>query len=586
MLLPDTKHQLGNQPLIATRSLKNVTKIASRQLRSSRAINHIVMGKNGGGKSVIASHIQSLARQRGYVGNTTGVVGIQLISPVTPFQFGIVLLEALGVSLQKINRNGDPETSLLTTLKNLLTGNDTKLIIIDQAQYLSDDAIEYMIELCSQAACSTLLFGPPQMKKRLKSSPIAWSHFQWEITRITKFKMDEFLDTILSQLKIPLWIYNNNSNDDRELGKYLYNNTNSFRDLVIILNRASAHAIANDDEKIALTHIDLAFSNKRANVYKKAKSQEQPTQTDSPEKAEPILNRKKIVRTRASSQITKIASDLFRSDIRPQFHDVTGISGSGKTTIIDDITSLAIPRSYAGNTTGVVNIYLSNPLTTIQFAIEILNQLGKSPKKIDHFDRRRSLFKSLYKTLTSIDTKLIIIDNAHHLSVGALDYLIVLCESCKCNALLFGLDRLENLLRKSHTAFSYFQRETTKIEWFDENEFLNNILPQINIPLWEYKNNSEYDRKMGSELYKKVGSFRDLITIIERASDHAAQKNKKRILKAHIKNAFENTRVKNVPETIPQKPKSLPPGYSEIEEKSDRRRAARLPRRSRVRQTV
>lgn len=288
--------------------------------------------------------------------------------------------------------------------------------------------------------------------------------------------------------------------------------------------------------------------------------------------------KQQLIKTSYLQEVAKIARQLKNTQTPPRFHAVTGEAGSGLTVIAAHITSLAKPRDYAGSTTGVLGVQLlraydatSSELGKILLeALEVSHRFSKITG-----DSKRKLFTEIQKALKANDVKLIILDNAHKLTIQALDYLIQICELCACSALLFGYPSLRKTLRSSPTAWSHFERQITQIEKFLPAEFLDTILPQIVCSRWLYNGDSEQDREMGLLLHEKTSTFRSLVVALEQAGDHAANNNSPKIKIAHIRKAVGHSRQKP-----PETPPSPPANYSQADEHSDRKRSARQSKRA------
>lgn len=286
--------------------------------------------------------------------------------------------------------------------------------------------------------------------------------------------------------------------------------------------------------------------------------------------------KQQLIHTSYLKDVTKTARQLKNSPTPPRFHAVIGEAGSGLTVIATHITSLAKPRDYAGSTTGILSVQLLRAYDTSG------NELGKiflEALEVSHRfskitgDSKRKLFTQVQKALKANDVKLIIIDNAHNLTIAALDYLLQICELCACSALLFGYPSLRKTLRSSPTAWSHFQRQITQIEKFSSAEFLNIILPQIVCSRWLYDRDSGQDREMGLLLHEKTSTFRNLMTVLEQADKHAESANSSKIKIAHIKKVVGHSRSRR--QKSPGTPQSPPTNYSQAEEHSDRKRYGR-----------
>jgi type II secretory pathway predicted ATPase ExeA len=282
-----------------------------------------------------------------------------------------------------------------------------------------------------------------------------------------------------------------------------------------------------------------------------------------------------LIHTSCLKKVTKIAHKLITTPTPPQFHAVTGEAGSGLTVMAAQITSLAKPRAYTGGTTGILGVQLirGDDTSSIELGKTFLEALEEFPRFSKTGRTRRTMFTVLQNTLKGNAVDLILIDNAHNLTIAALDYLIQICELCPCSAILFGYPSLKKTLQSSPTAWSHFQRQTTQIEKFSSAEFLDIILPQIVCSRWLYNKDSGQDREMGLLLHEKTSTFRNLMTTLKQASEHAANDNSPKIKIAHIRKVVGHKKS-------PVTPPSPPANYSQAEEHSDRKRSARQSKRA------
>lgn len=196
----------------------------------------------------------------------------------------ITLKGLLSVILRQIGEDLRPHTShdaLLQTIDVLQQGK-TRLLILDQSDYLEREAFELLSLLVEKTSCSFLLVGLPHLLARLNMVP----SFAGRVDLRLQFGIlpeEEVCDVFLPQLVLPGWEFNPENEEDLNIGSYLWEHAQpSLRLVCMILSYASRLVQMSGSRKITLedihTVIDMtAFPDSRsvAKNRKKAKTSRQ-----------------------------------------------------------------------------------------------------------------------------------------------------------------------------------------------------------------------------------------------------------------------------------------------------------------------
>jgi len=150
---------------------------------------------------------------------------------------------------------------------------------------------------------------------------------------------------------------------------------------------------------------------------------------------------------------------------------VSGDSGAGKTTAL---------KHYADNNTGVIFVTANECSDTPMSILSLIcDQLGKESPK-----RRNALMKLLVSQLTGTNW-LIIIDEADHLSLDALQAIRNLNDQAKVGIVLSGNDKIYRQMLTSRRGYEFDQlrtRITVRKKVYNDYscEEMAGIFPQLN----------------------------------------------------------------------------------------------------------
>ena len=140
-----------------------------------------------------------------------------------------------------------------------IRGNDTKLVIFDEANRLRDDTFEVVRYLIDKAGCPILIVGLPNVLNVIErhqqfSSRVGMRmHFE-------PLTFKEVMNVVLPQMVFPRWAFDPENEQDRLMGEEIWRKVRpSLRSMRNLLDMASKIAKAKQEPKITLTSIREAY---------------------------------------------------------------------------------------------------------------------------------------------------------------------------------------------------------------------------------------------------------------------------------------------------------------------------------------
>lgn len=250
----------------------------------------------------------------------------------------------------------------------------------------------------------------------------------------------------------------------------------------------------------------------------------------------------------------------------PTMAAVTGDAGIGKT-----FAATAIVASF--NTTQthtglppIAMITLQPRPTPRSIASEIARALQqREPGRKTTYEISRDVATIIERN----DIKLLMVDEADRLDEHGFDLLRSIFDTTNCPILLTGLPSLLKVIGRYEKFESRVGIKMT-FNALQQEEVLNEFLPDLVFPGWQYDPENAVDREMGVFIWERVRpSLRKLRNIIQLASQTAKNFNETKITIEHVKESMKwapsNPRIPD--DTV----EVLPDAQSEYEIRSENR---------------
>lgn len=217
------------------------------------AMVSIVAGAPGTGKSTAAHLHLSDVEQRLHLSASPCI-----LVNVAPHVTTKIFLDSIMSCISCRPGRHTSHEAFQQALTALVQGH-TRLLVLDNADYLRHEHLELLHALVEQTTCSILLIGSPRLPEAIKHTTLA--------THVGPFLVfqplseEELLDLFLPQLVLPGWAFDHHNESDRRLGTYLWRNARpSLRRLRMILSYAGQLAQMQGQATITLETIRIAIS--------------------------------------------------------------------------------------------------------------------------------------------------------------------------------------------------------------------------------------------------------------------------------------------------------------------------------------
>lgn len=204
----------------------------------------IVTGDAGLGKTIaIQTYMQDL-KPRAYSGFPS-CVGIK----VSPRSTAKALAKTLVSTL-----SGDHGSSNVYDMEMVATEairrNDLDLVLVDEGDWLNLESFEFLRHIFDRTGCPIVVVGLPRILRVINRHEkfVSRIGLHMEFLPLTQ---EEVLTTVLPALTLPLWHYDADNPEDRQMGIQLWQRVcPSFRKLRVVLQYASQIACARGAERI------------------------------------------------------------------------------------------------------------------------------------------------------------------------------------------------------------------------------------------------------------------------------------------------------------------------------------------------
>ncbi len=209
----------GNHGSIQTSNVKCLTAIANELIGTNEHATTmgIVTGAPGTGKSTAARIYQALCEQE-----HAALLPQSIMITVMPH----TTIKALLCSI--VEQSGH-STSLRNTydiFEEAVTALDQRnehLLMIDEADRLTQESLHVLASLFNQTACPILLIGQPKLLVTIQANPRLASRIGSPMV-FPSLSQQEVLDVVLPQLVIPSWSFDPQKEADCHLGKEIWQN--------------------------------------------------------------------------------------------------------------------------------------------------------------------------------------------------------------------------------------------------------------------------------------------------------------------------------------------------------------------------
>jgi type II secretory pathway predicted ATPase ExeA len=252
----------------------------------------------------------------------------------------------------------------------------------------------------------------------------------------------------------------------------------------------------------------------------------------------------------------------------------TGRPGSGKTVAIQYYLHrqrISSPVVFPP----CIMIRVSPQASSKALAEAIYTCFGQKARRSNS---RHEILEDAAEAVLSNNVKLILVDEAEQLEIIGFEFLRYISDITGCPILLVGSPEI---LRKVRSQEKFVDRVGSYMEFQDpsEQEVLETILPQLQIPFWHFDPSSARDVERGKDLWRSVQpSFRHLCVVIHKASGLIGWQNQQRITRSELQNAFRSSLQipKEAPFNEEIKEEKDHPDRTEAEELSEAKKDAKL----------
>ncbi|MBF6613029.1 MAG: AAA family ATPase [Chloroflexi bacterium] len=204
----------------------------------------IVTGDAGLGKTIaIQTYLQDL-KPRAYSGFPS-CVSIK----VSPRSTAKALAKTLITTLNG-ERGGYNVYDMEAMVAQAIRRNDLDLVLVDEGDWLNVESFEMLRHIFDRTGCPVVVVGLPRILRVINRHEkfVSRIGLHMEFLPLTQ---EEVLTTVLPALTLPLWHYDADNAEDRQMGAQLWQRVcPSFRKLRVVLQYASQIACARGAERI------------------------------------------------------------------------------------------------------------------------------------------------------------------------------------------------------------------------------------------------------------------------------------------------------------------------------------------------
>lgn len=215
---------------------------------------------------------------------------------------------------------------------------------------------------------------------------------------------------------------------------------------------------------------------------------------------------------------------------------LTSPGGWGKTIAAYHLASQMNNRNTSG-LPSVIVVKVENDFSPIALASNILDELRETPLG----NRGYQLADRAGDAIKANELQLLIVDEADRLNRSTFELLRQLLDKTGCPIVLVGLPRIKQVISVQEK-FNSRVGARVSFEPLPAQEIVEQFLPKLVIPHWEFDPSKEEDRVMGYAIWKKVSpSLRNLRKLLVDASASAELRHGERITPEDIEEAFGRT---------------------------------------------
>ena len=212
----------------------------------------IVGGGPGTGKSIAAHLYLAEEEQKWHPPDLTCVILDIMPQATTKW-----LLDSIAHRISDMPRSRTSHEAFQQVL-TALEQRRVRLLMLDNADYLSHQQLEVLRVLIGKSTCSVLLIGLPRLLTAFSTHPKIEARVVLSLP-FSPLSDEELFARFLPQLQLPGWTFDPQNETDLLMGKYLWRKCHpSLRRLHVILTSASLLAQLHGSPTITLETIRLA----------------------------------------------------------------------------------------------------------------------------------------------------------------------------------------------------------------------------------------------------------------------------------------------------------------------------------------
>jgi len=223
-----------------------------RNTEDAPSVLGIVTGPPGTGKTIAAQLYLAEEEQKWQPPDLTCVM-----LDIMPQETTKWILDSIAHRISDMPRSRTSHEAFQQVL-TALEQRRVRLLMLDNADYLSHQHLEALHALIGKSTCSVLLIGLPRLLTGIKMHPQLDARVGLSLP-ILPLPDEEVFATFLPQLHLPGWAFDPQNETDLQMGKYLWRKScPSLRRLRVILASASQIAQLRGTPTITLETIRLA----------------------------------------------------------------------------------------------------------------------------------------------------------------------------------------------------------------------------------------------------------------------------------------------------------------------------------------
>lgn len=218
----------------------------------------------------------------------------------------------------------------------------------------------------------------------------------------------------------------------------------------------------------------------------------------------------------------------------PMIVAIVGKQGMGKTIAIGN---------YISNFSSVLAQIVRVKIPTCATALTVGREFCRSAGEVPPLGNKHEVAKKAIEVIVDNGTQLIFVDEADRLSAEAFDLFRFLHDATGCRIAFVGRPNCLSVIEQ----YEQLANRMGPILEFEDptlDEVLDNILPKLSIPHWQYDSSNKADREMGKLLWERTGNFRRLRICLDLASSFCRVNEESPITKKTLNLTFKYLRIK------------------------------------------